>query len=316
MMVDFVFFSALRELHRQQRLPDSGNAVKEHAIKEETDDVSTTMKPHGSLLGDDPDVLDTTRLLEELQARLPDLDEGPAVGTVGFVGHPNVGKSSAINALFGANKVSMSRTPGKTKHLQTLELHSGITLCDCPGLVFASVVATKAHLVINGTVPLPELKDAIPPVRLVADKIGMPKLLEEYGLTTSALKDGAERLGEAGLENTDPALAFLAGFAADRRHWLRFGVPDHHWAGIRVLRDFCSGALLHCELPPDAPSVGVSVACSTTPARAAVDKPQEQPGGSEDSDDFDDLDDFLRGASDDPRDRRGRGRGRGSKARS
>merc|ERR1711971_1216315 len=66
----------------------------------------------------------------------------------------------------------MSRTPGKTKHLQTLELPDfGITLCDCPGLVFPSVVATKAHLAINGTVPLTELREPLPSARLVVEKV-------------------------------------------------------------------------------------------------------------------------------------------------
>merc|ERR1739848_712479 len=110
--------------------------------------------------------------MEELRARLP-ASAGGDRGIVGFVGYPNVGKSSVINALFGAKKVSMSRTPGKTKHLQTLDLpHQGIMLCDCPGLVFPSVVATKSHLVVNGTMPLDELRDYIAPVRLVIQKVG------------------------------------------------------------------------------------------------------------------------------------------------
>lgn len=40
------------------------------------------------------------------------------VTTVGLVGYPNVGKSSTINALMLEKKVSVSATPGKTKHFQ------------------------------------------------------------------------------------------------------------------------------------------------------------------------------------------------------
>lgn len=40
------------------------------------------------------------------------------VTTVGLVGYPNVGKSSTINALIAEKKVSVSATPGKTKHFQ------------------------------------------------------------------------------------------------------------------------------------------------------------------------------------------------------
>ena len=55
---------------------------------------------------------------------------------IGLVGYPNVGKSSTINALVGSKKVSVSATPGKTKHFQTIHLSPEVLLCDCPGLVF------------------------------------------------------------------------------------------------------------------------------------------------------------------------------------
>ncbi|RKO95157.1 hypothetical protein CAUPRSCDRAFT_13106, partial [Caulochytrium protostelioides] len=53
---------------------------------------------------------------------------------VGFVGYPNVGKSSTLNALLGAKKVAVAATPGKTKHFQTIHLDDEMILCDCPGL--------------------------------------------------------------------------------------------------------------------------------------------------------------------------------------
>ena len=39
--------------------------------------------------------------------------------TIGCVGIPNVGKSSVMNALIGKKVVSVSKTPGHTKHFQT-----------------------------------------------------------------------------------------------------------------------------------------------------------------------------------------------------
>lgn len=45
---------------------------------------------------------------------------GKAV-TIGLVGYPNVGKSSTINCLMQGKKVSVSATPGKTKHFQVSE---------------------------------------------------------------------------------------------------------------------------------------------------------------------------------------------------
>lgn len=202
--VEAIFFSALRELHRQQREGVVESDVEgSESEAEEIDEFSGSdghspsepsskrLPPHGSL-DDDGDVVDCARLIEELQGRMT----GGRRGVVGFVGYPNVGKSSVINALFGAKKVSMSRTPGKTKHLQTLELaDSNITLCDCPGLVFPSIVATRSHLVINGTVPLDELKDFVDPVRLIVAKMGPEPILKKYGVSAAEVKDGAIRRG-------------------------------------------------------------------------------------------------------------------------
>lgn len=45
---------------------------------------------------------------------------------VGMVGYPNVGKSSTINRILGAKKTSVSATPGKTKHFQTLQIDNEV----------------------------------------------------------------------------------------------------------------------------------------------------------------------------------------------
>ena len=65
---------------------------------------------------------------------------GDGILTIGCVGQPNVGKSSLMNAIMGKKVVSVSRTPGHTKHFQTIFLTQTVKLCDCPGLVFPSKV--------------------------------------------------------------------------------------------------------------------------------------------------------------------------------
>jgi len=76
--------------------------------------------------------------------------------TLGTVGHPNVGKSSLINALLGRKRVSVSRTPGHTKHFQTIFLTRTVKLCDCPGLVFPSQVPRPLQ-VLMGSFPISQV---------------------------------------------------------------------------------------------------------------------------------------------------------------
>ena len=41
-------------------------------------------------------------------------------------------------------------------------------LCDCPGLVMPSFVATKAEMVCCGILPIDEMRDCISPVALIS----------------------------------------------------------------------------------------------------------------------------------------------------
>jgi large subunit GTPase 1 len=90
-------------------------------------------------------------LLDEFHRRaahaFPDVKEGFVIGMVGY---PNVGKSSTINRLLGTKKTSVSATPGKTKHFQTLIIDNHITLCDCPGLVMPSFGLSNSEMILNG----------------------------------------------------------------------------------------------------------------------------------------------------------------------
>jgi large subunit GTPase 1 len=115
---------------------------------------------------------------------------------VGLVGYPNVGKSSTINALLGAKKVSVSSTPGKTKHFQTLVLSDEVTLCDCPGLVFPQFANTQADMVVDGVLPIDQMREYSAPVDLVCRRVPREILEGTYGIRIDVreIEDGGTGL--------------------------------------------------------------------------------------------------------------------------
>ncbi|MED6119382.1 hypothetical protein PIB30_011185 [Stylosanthes scabra] len=90
---------------------------------------------------------------------------------VGFVGYPNVGKSSTINALVGQKRAGVTSTPGKTKHFQTLIISDKLTLCDCPGLVFPSFSSSRYEMVACGVLPIDRMTEHRESVQVVADRV-------------------------------------------------------------------------------------------------------------------------------------------------
>lgn len=114
------------------------------------------------------------------------------VTTIGLVGYPNVGKSSTINALLMDKKVSVSTTPGKTKHFQTLYLDKNLLLCDCPGLVMPSFVCTKAEMILNGILPIDQMRDHVPAITLLATLIPRHILEDLYGFMLPTPSEGED----------------------------------------------------------------------------------------------------------------------------
>lgn len=96
--------------------------------------------------------------------------------TIGVIGHPNSGKSSLINGIFGKKVVSTSRTPGHTKHLQTMFLSPHVRLCDCPGLVFPGKAARELQ-VLAGMFPISQLREPYAVVKFLADRVPLVSLL-------------------------------------------------------------------------------------------------------------------------------------------
>ena len=78
--------------------------------------------------------------------------------TIGLIGHPNVGKSSVLNALAGKKIVSVSHTPGHTKRLQSIMIAPEICICDCPGLVFPFAGVPKYLQELSGLYPYSQVR--------------------------------------------------------------------------------------------------------------------------------------------------------------
>ncbi|KAK3202535.1 hypothetical protein GRF29_161g1502414 [Pseudopithomyces chartarum] len=199
-------------------------------------------------------ILTTDELEALFLAHAPEVDSGPdgqrRKTSIGLVGYPNVGKSSTINALIGAKKVSVSATPGKTKHFQTIHLSDQVILCDCPGLVFPNFATTKGELVCAGVLPIDQLREYTGPAGLVAQRIPQTFLEAIYGMKMHIrpVEEGGN--GVPTSEELLRAYAIARGFQTQG-----LGQPDESRAARYILKDYVKGKLLFCHPPPTEPPI-------------------------------------------------------------
>uniref|UniRef100_A0A0A9WJ77 Large subunit GTPase 1 homolog n=3 Tax=Lygus hesperus TaxID=30085 RepID=A0A0A9WJ77_LYGHE len=279
--IDAVFFSALKAAEELDKIKEEDEGVEENGTTESDDnqeteeddshdegevsDAETTYFSAAESENEINKVSDDLRdeLRMEKKQRTPwsllgreELIElfsnilGPddhrmtsGVTTVGLVGYPNVGKSSSINALMAGKKVSVSATPGKTKHFQTLFLTPEVLLCDCPGLVFPSLVATKADMVLNGILPVDQLRDHVPSIGLLCQLIPRHVLEDRYSIMI-CIAEGQSR------DQPPTPEEFLNALAYSRGYMTQNGQPDNPRAARGVLKEFVTGRLLYCKAPP------------------------------------------------------------------
>eukprot|EP00252_Welwitschia_mirabilis_P009578 TRINITY_DN22225_c0_g1_i1.p1 TRINITY_DN22225_c0_g1~~TRINITY_DN22225_c0_g1_i1.p1 ORF type:complete len:693 (-),score=150.84 TRINITY_DN22225_c0_g1_i1:356-2434(-) len=163
---------------------------------------------------------------------------------VGFVGYPNVGKSSTINALVGQKKTGVTSTPGKTKHFQTLIISEKLMLCDCPGLVFPSFSSSRHEMVTLGVLPIDRMTDHRGAIQIVAEKVPRNILESTYRISLPKPK-AYER-------QSRPPAAFelLRAYSQSRGYVGTGGLPDETRAARQILKDYIDGKLSHFERPP------------------------------------------------------------------
>ncbi|KAJ7275221.1 P-loop containing nucleoside triphosphate hydrolase protein [Mycena haematopus] len=208
--------------------------------------------------GQDPraKVLSVLELESLFERAAPDLSvfsastgKSPTKLVVGLVGYPNVGKSSTINSLLGEKKVSVSSTPGKTKHFQTINLSDSMTLCDCPGLVFPQFATTKADLICDGVLPIDQMKEHTGPAALVVKRIPKEVLEATYGLAIKVpgVEEGGD--GRVTAENFSLHTRVIG------RGYTRSGQgnPDEARAARYIMKDYVNAKILYCHPPPEVP---------------------------------------------------------------
>ena len=164
---------------------------------------------------------------------------------VGFIGYPNVGKSSIINVLMKTKKAAVANIPGRTKHYQTLFLPEeqnlnitakSICLVDCPGLIFPSFTTSKADMLVNGIYPIDTLSDIYNPIQIIINLIPSKILANFYKIN---------------LPDIYSAKQFLQIIAKKRGFYTGNGLPEEAKTAKLILRDYTSGKLLYCHLRPD-----------------------------------------------------------------
>ncbi|KYQ96922.1 guanine nucleotide binding protein 1 [Tieghemostelium lacteum] len=157
--------------------------------------------------------------------------------TIGMVGHPNVGKSSLINGLIGRKVVSTSRTPGHTKHFQTILLTRTIQLCDCPGLVFPALDRPKPLQILCGIFPIAQVREPYSAIRYLAERVPLEKV---YGLQNPYPN-----------EQWSP-FSICEAFAKKRGYIIaKNGAEDTHRAGLEILKDCVDGNVVISWPPPN-----------------------------------------------------------------
>jgi nuclear GTP-binding protein len=156
--------------------------------------------------------------------------------SVGFVGYPNVGKSSVINALRTKKVCVTAPIPGETKVWQYVNLTKRIFLIDCPGVVYHDTADTDTDAVLKGVVRLSGLEDAWEHIPDVVARVKPDYLRRAYKV-----------------QSWESPEDFLQQVARLTGRLLKGGEPDLNTAAKMVLQDWQRGRLPFFAPPPQLP---------------------------------------------------------------
>eukprot|EP01116_Phalansterium_solitarium_P019542 TRINITY_DN54_c0_g1_i1.p1 TRINITY_DN54_c0_g1~~TRINITY_DN54_c0_g1_i1.p1 ORF type:complete len:696 (+),score=280.18 TRINITY_DN54_c0_g1_i1:83-2170(+) len=158
--------------------------------------------------------------------------------SVGFIGYPNVGKSSIINTLRAKKVCKVAPIPGETKVWQYITLMRRIFLVDCPGVVYPSK-DSETDIVLKGVVRIENIADAQDHIAEVLNRVKPVYLQRAYGIDT--WEDSSD---------------FLTQIAHKTGRLLKGGEPDLNTVAKVVLHDWQRGKIPYFVCPPfdaDAP---------------------------------------------------------------
>ncbi|XP_015340736.1 nucleolar GTP-binding protein 2 [Marmota marmota marmota] len=154
--------------------------------------------------------------------------------SVGFIGYPNVGKSSVINTLRSKKVCNVAPIAGETKVWQYITLMRRIFLIDCPGVVYPSE-DSETDIVLKGVVQVEKIKTPEDHIGAVLERAKPEYISKTYKI--DSWENAEDFLGK---------LAFRTG------KLLKGGEPDLRTVGKMVLNDWQRGRIPFFVKPPNA----------------------------------------------------------------
>ncbi|XP_032102880.1 nucleolar GTP-binding protein 2 isoform X2 [Sapajus apella] len=154
--------------------------------------------------------------------------------SVGFIGYPNVGKSSVINTLRSKKVCNVAPIAGETKVWQYITLMRRIFLIDCPGVVYPSE-DSETDIVLKGVVQVEKIKTPEDHIGAVLERAKPEYISKTYKI-----------------DSWENAEDFLEKLAFRTGKLLKGGEPDLQTVGKMVLNDWQRGRIPFFVKPPDA----------------------------------------------------------------